>query len=341
MRTLLRFARAACVLRAVAVVALALVAGAASADSGDMEVETADGPLSCLKTSGPPDAMPKYPAGMTSNAVVRVRMRFTSASAPPIVDVRFNNGAEAFADSVRQHVAAYRLPCLVAGGDVDSVQEFQFVVRTPEPAVLKSAARNPDGSRRLPEACLAGVREVQDPAFPWSMVTPVRAGNVLVKLTFTSADMPPAVNVLYDSEQSRLREAVLESVINYRMPCLVPGDPPLVTSRTFRFKYEGEPIRQFKSTLTLPQLIRAIKGFDKQKVRFDFSTMACPFEVSVAPYQPYAGNRVREVGDSKADRREFLEWLRNVTFDLPPAVMRTAMGEPTTVSVPCAVLDLS
>ena len=268
-------------------------------------------------------------------------MRFTSANSPPIVEVRFNSGAEAFADSVRQHVAGYRLPCLVAGGDVDSVQEFQFVVRTPEPAVLKSAARNPDGSRRLPESCMVGIRGVQDPGFPWSAVTPVKAGNVLVRLTFVSPDAPPVVDVLYDSEQPRLRAAVLESVVNYRMPCLVPGDPPLVTSRTFSFKFEGEQTRQFKATLTLQQLMRAINGFDKQKVRFDFTTMACPFEVSVAPYQPYAENRVSEVGDRKADRREFLEWLRNVTFSLPPAVMRTAMGEPTTVSVPCAVLDLS
>ncbi|MEP7295672.1 MAG: hypothetical protein ABI702_05740 [Burkholderiales bacterium] len=329
------------VLRIVAIVGLLATGGAALAGSAELEVEAPDGPLSCLESSGPSGAMPSYPAGMSSNVVVRVRMRFTSASAPPVVDVRFNNGAEAFADAVRKHVAGYRLPCLAAGLDIDSVQEFQFMSRVPEPAVLKSAARNPDGSRALPESCMAGVLGVQDPEFPSSLVTPVKAGNVLVRLTFAAPDLPPAADVLYDSEQPRLRAAVLDSVRRYRMPCLVPGDSPLVVSRAFMFKYDSAQTPQFKSTLTLQQLIRAVKGFEQQKVRFDFGTMGCPFQVSVAPYQPYANNRVQEVGDRKPDRREFLEWLRNVTFDFPPAVMRTAMGEPTTVSVPCAVLDLS
>ena len=40
-------------------------------------------------------------------------------------------------------------------------------------------------------------------------------------------------------------------------------------------------------------------------------------------------------------RREFTEWLRNVVFMIPPPAMKTAIGSATTISVPCALLDLS
>jgi len=78
-----------------------------------------------------------------------------------------------------------------------------------------------------------------------------------------------------------------------------------------------------------------------QKVRFDLTTMGCPFEVDVTAYKPYATNGVAEVGQRDPNRREFLEWLRAATFVFPPAAQRTAIGSSSRVTVPCALLDFS
>ena len=53
----------------------------------------------------------------------------------------------------------------------------------------------------------------------------------------------------------------------------------------------------------------------------------------------FAGAAV--AAEANAGRREFKQWLRTVTPVISPQAMKTAIGQPTIVSVPCALLDLT
>ena len=289
----------------------------------------------------PEQARPGYPRGVVedTNAVVRVKLRFSSAEAAPVAEVMFNNGGPEFAHSVAQHVSNYRLPCLPSGSEFVGVQEFQFVVKERVAAVQSSRTRNVDGYRTLPSECLVQIGLVPPPNYRFSTETSL--GSVIVRLEFSAPDTAPAVAVLYDGGQRRMSEAVKYSVLQYRMPCLQPGDPPLVARQRFVFRDEGSAATQLVPAMALTHLLGLVKNIKQQTVRFDFTTMGCPFEVRLAPYQPYATNEVSEVGRSDAGRREFIEWLRNVTIDLPPRIMKTAIGGSTTVSVPCVLLDFN
>lgn len=164
---------------------------------------------------------------------------------------------------------------------------------------------------------------------------------VLVRLTFRQASTPPDVEVLHSAGNPKLVPVVQRAVKEYRMSCLPPGEQEVIATRLFVLYGVEAPVLQLKRELALVDVVRLVKELPTTRVRFDFSKMACPFKVEFAPFQPYAKNTVNEVGTADANRREFLDWLRNVTLDLPPKFMRTAMGASSVVAVPCTVLDLS
>lgn len=325
--------------------ALMLVTAAGTASAGDFEIESPAAPLSCLTSVRPEVKTPAYPVGVLdgTNAVVRVKLKFSSSDQAPAVDVSFNNAGPAFVAAVRDHVLNYRLPCLPPGNIFAGVQEFQFVVKKSLSRVLQSAPRDADGGLTFPSDCLAGIANATPPSFPHTSAIsgPVTPGNVLVQLKFTAPDAAPEMRVLYNGGDQRLERAVRDSVLTYRLVCLKPGDVPVDANQDFQFRFEGEGAARLKAELTLVQLLGLVKDLSAQAVRFDFTTMGCPFQVTVAPYQPYAQNRVRQVGEANAGRREFTEWLRNVTFVIPPRAMKTAIGQATTISVPCVLLDLT
>lgn len=318
---------------------------ARAASAGDFEIESPEAPLSCLTSVRPESKAPAYPVGVLAGteAVVRVKLKFSSPDEAPAVELSFNNAGPSFATAVRDHVLNYRLPCLLPGSSFAGVQEFQFVVKNSVPRILQSAPRDAGGELIYPPECQAGFANATPARFPVATAIsgPVATGNVLVRLTFTAPDAAPEIRVLYNGGDRRLERAVRNSVLTYRMPCLKPGDEPVIATQTFGFKFEGEDTAQLVPELTLVQLLGLVKGLSAQTVRFDFTTMGCPFQLSVAPYQPWAQNRVLQVGEANAGRREFTEWLRNVTFEIPPRAMKTAIGQPTTVSVPCVLLDLT
>lgn len=331
------------VLRSLVAAMLMVVAGAATA--GNFEIESPEAPLSCLTSVRPEVKTPAYPVGVLegTEAVVRVKLTFNSSDQAPAADVSFNNAGPAFAAAVRDHVMSYRLPCLQPGKRFSGVQEFQFLVKKSVSRVLQSAARDAEGGVIWSPECLAEILNARPPDFPdASAITGSTApGTVLVRLRFTAPDAAPEMRVLYNGGDPRLERAVRDSVMAYRMACLKPGDEPVVANQEFTFLYHGDNPAHLKPELTLVQLLGLVKDLSAQTVRFDFTTMGCPFQLSVEPYQPWAQNRVHQVGDANPGRREFTEWLRNVVFMIPPRAMKTAIGSPTTVSVPCTVLDLS
>ena len=320
-----------------------LVATSASAQPS-WELEPPPGPASCLISSQPSPSTPIYPDGewRSQEAVVRVKRVFTAADAAPTAEVRFNNGGVAFADAVRSHVANYRLPCLVSGRVFEAVQEMQFVPKPPSPRVVVSRLRETLPAGRWPAGCFDSIKNSNRPSSAVLRRPTVRLpATVLVRLTFSRPDLPPKVETLYDGGQRVLSETVFDNVQAYRMPCLGPADEPVVMQQLFRFAPDVGNATGLNPDVSLMQLLRIVKNVEAQKVRFDFATMGCPFKVVMAPYRPFAANRVREIGRANPDRREFIEWLRTVSIDLPPDELVTAIENQTTVSIPCALLDLT
>ena len=344
MRRVPGFSVSSCLSRWVMASLCVLAAQGANAQRGDIEVEPSAEPLSCLTSIRPESKLPVYPDGVPpgTQAVVRVRLSFSSNDQAPTVDLRFNNSAPAFAAAVQSYVTNYRLPCLRPGAEFVAEQEFQFVQNL-VPAILESPPRGPDGELAWPPECLTAIKNAPPPILPADSAINGRAtaGTALVRLKFIAPDAPPEVSFLYNGGDVRMERSIRNSVLAYRMPCLKAGDAPLVATQQFDFEFEGENTAHLKPALTLVQLLGLVKDLNTQAVRFDFTTMGCPFQLGVAPYQPYAKNSVSQLGEKNAGRREFIEWLRNVTFTIPARAMKTAIGHGTTVTVPCLLLDLS
>jgi len=164
---------------------------------------------------------------------------------------------------------------------------------------------------------------------------------VLVQVKFTSPDSPPAATILFASGNPRLRRLVEQTVAGYRMTCMPAGKSEIVATQLFFLRDPELQLLRLKQELGLVELLRLSKDVRAQPVRFDTTAMACPFKVQFGPYRPYTTNSVKEVGESVPARQPFIDWLAQLTLDLPTSFMRTAMGEQSTVTVPCTILDFT
>lgn len=318
---------------------VAFGAGNAQAQADDgLVLLPADSPFSCLDRAGG-SKLPAYPereALLKAGAVVRVSLTFTGPDSPPKVETTFNSGGEAFADAVSTFAKSYRLPCMVVGtGPLAGVQEFQFVPDDGRKVVYGALRDHPKATQAV--RCVTGMRP---PEYPARMFGPSLEGTVVVKLKFVDGNSPPQPTVLFDGGSGRLAAAVLAAVERYRMPCLTAGDGPLTAMQSFQFLMSDSTQYALKD-LALRQFVAIVDKLDQQKVRFDFSTMGCPFDVRLRLFQPHAPNSVGELERADANRREFLEWLRAVSLKLPRDAARHVIGQTVTVSVPCGVLDLT
>lgn len=318
------------------------LAPAAWAQAGGLVLEAAASPFECLKPSRAERAPLVYPDGAADRklgAVVRVRLRFTDASAPPRAEVFYNSGAPVFEDAVLATVKSYRLPCLApAGAEAVATQEFQFLPGDGR-RVIWGQPHDEETIDRTQLECLRGGPKDRPPRYPRAAALERQSGTVLVRVKFESPVQGPTVTVLIDSGAPRLARWVKDYVEGYRLPCLAPGQAPVQGTQLFTFLMDSED-RVVLNDMSLRQFIGAIDKLDAHKVRFDFGTMACPFEVRLVSYQPHLPNQVGEVGSTNPNRREFVEWLKTVSLRLPAAAKRQVVGDTTTLAVPCGVLDL-
>ena len=315
-----------------------LSACAAQAQSGGALVALPDvSPTACVTTitGATSPVYPKEQLALKQEAVVRVRLVFSEPGAAPKATVFHNLGPDSFSAAVLEHAASYRLPCMAAGAaPVVATQEFRFTLD--ERKVFYGELRDEPGRTRV-IACVTG--DQRRPEYPRDLSGPAPQGNVVVKLRFSSASGEPAATILTDAGSRVLRRVVLDHVRRYRMPCLAESGGPVDAMQTFFFRLEGEQQYTLRD-LTLQQLVDGIDKPEQQHVRFDFSTMACPFDVRLGLYQPFAKNVVGEVERSDPNRREFIEWLKGLALKLPDAAARQVIGQSMTVSVPCGKLDL-
>lgn len=319
---------------------LLLAAGAAHSQSGGSGLTALPGAsaLDCLANSAD-TAGPVYPETerlMRTGAVVRVRLSFDKPDAPPEATVFYNSTTiRAFEESVIAHVKRYRLPCMQAGSvAATGTQEFQFVDDSRK--VIYGGVRD-TAAARARVTCL--VKRGDAPVYPQLAfgAEPDR-GTVFVSMVFRSPSEPPEVKVLFDGGKGRLARSVRLYVENYRLPCLTPADLPFKTQQSFSFQVGGESVYRLND-LTLAQLIGVVDQWETQKVRFDFATMGCPFDVRLTINQPYASNGVGEIERADPNRREFIEWLSGIKLKLPPEYARDVVAQSLTVSVPCGLLD--
>jgi hypothetical protein len=307
--------------------------------NGGLSVVPGNSPLGCL-THKEGVQLPAYPereALLKEGATVRIRLAFEQPDAAPRVDVFFNSGSDVFADLVKAHAKRYRLPCLIANGEpLLATQEFQFVPGDGRKVISGSIRDEARASEFI--RCVSGAES--RPNYPRPTYGRPPEGTVIVQLTFVGATSVPKVDVLFDGGSKSLTSAVLAHVAGYRMPCLTAAEAPLKTRQKFSFRLEGASAYVLKD-LSLKAFVGGLAELEKQSIRFDFSTMGCPFDVRFELLQPYAPNGVGELERADPNRREFLEWLKTVSLRLPRDAVPKVIGQTTTIAVPCGVLDLS
>ncbi len=285
--------------------------------------------------------------------VVRVLLEYEDIGADPAVSVSFNSGDQTFADAVIEEAKTYRFSCVKKGkSPLRYMQEVQFVPAE-VPKVIAGRVRPVADATGL--ALNAGCFKSADGKLmstgipQWggtvkgsniSRPKPAEAsrGVVIVAITFRGPDVAPEATILFSRGDKRFEGAVIDHVAGYRWSCMKAGDPPFKTTRAFSYVLGGE--EQVPNKLTLQQFLPAVDKLTEQKVRFDFTTMTCPFEIRLTYLQPFTRNDVKEVGGANLNRREFVSWLREVTLKPELNPDNKLVDRELEVSVPCLVLDL-
>lgn len=318
---------------------ITFAAAAASAQALNVVRDDADEKLiACLSPAAstlPPVVYPADALLLKQDATVRVRLTFTRPDASPEATVFFNSGDDRFSDLVLRRVKAYRMPCLPSGrSPVVATQEFYFDPRDGRPVVWNDprpgmAAAAPNACTQQTTGTLDYPRQALDRDSTHARIArDSQHGVVLVRIRAISNG--PLANA------SVLADAVTDYLRTTRVRCdRYPAD----VLQSFHFRLEGDTQYAFKD-MSLELFAGLLRDLDQQKVRFDFSTMRCPFDVQFTLYQPHAQNNVGEVGEADPNRADFLAWLSGVTLRLPTDAAKHLLGAQTRISVPCGLLDL-
>lgn len=286
--------------------------------------------------------------------VVRVLLEVQELDADPTVAVTFNSGDQEFAEAVIKEAKTYRFPCAKKDkAPLRYTQEIQFVAgETPKliwgsirPATEMLAVA-PGNSGCFISADGKPRAEASSPLSDLSIGKVVgrseseaNPGVVIAAMTFRGPDVAPETKILFRRGNERLAGSVLDWAAEHRWSCMKVGDPPVEGVQVFRFlPGREEPL---PNTGTLQQFLGAVDKLTEQKVRFDFTTMGCPFKFRLTYMRPFTSNDVTEAGGADSNRREFVEWLRTVAFKPELNPDNKLVDRDFEVSVPCLVLDLT
>jgi hypothetical protein len=286
------------------------------------------------KMEYPPQAYERKDGG-----TVQVELVFTRADAPPRFELidEDRQALDSLVDAVRQHVRAYRVPCMQEGQPpVTLRQQFVFVPNDGRKVMASPVRDQADPARRALIQCIAHVRGQKRPAYPESVRRDEGQGNYLVELTFNAADAPPTVRMLAAAPSRRLQAEVLDHLQGLRMPCL-QGEPVRL-SQIYSFRMDGGE-RTVLRDLTLLKLLGAARK-PLPPAYLDLDIMGCPFDVRLSYFQPHRRNFVGELETRHPARKPLLDWLALIELDLPAATNTTVLGDETTVRIPCGTIDL-
>ncbi len=306
---------------------------------GELEVQAPVSALECLKANTGAQQQPVYPVDelkLKSTAIVQVELTFRAADSKPKIKFLRNTGTDAFADAVTAFVENYRLPCFVAGGaPVVARQTFNF---------------DPGDGRKVVYSEITGEEAVAvdpacfkvppgKPSFRDLALAARESGTVLAEVLFVAANQEPNVRIIYGANSTSLSASVQQYMKGYRFICPMPSAAPITATQSFVFQREGQDRYALKD-MDFKGFLRMAVPTELVNAKFDFNAMDCPFDISVRVRRPYADNAVGEYGARNPRRQEFVQWVRKLTLQLPPAMEPYLIDQQVKVAVPCAVLDL-
>jgi hypothetical protein len=171
----------------------------------------------------------------------------------------------------------------------------------------------------------------------------IASSATILRYTFSEPGRPPQVDAIYVGGDERFAERMKKEARELRSYCARPFQPAiavqlarLVTWNSDFGKFE----RRLDRELKLADVMKVIKESRHLTAQLDTRTMGCPFSLDFAPLQPYLPNRVEDPANNPL-REPLVAWLRSATLAIPPDMMTTAIGQQSSILVPCAVLDLS
>lgn len=296
--------------------------------------------VACLTLPAGVPARPDYPdeaLQVKDGGVVRVQLVFRGPDQKPEVKILRSATRDLFDEAVEKHVRQYRVPCMQPGdGPVTLLQEYAF---DPDgrSRVMASATRDDaDPARSEQMKCMRHKIANSQPVYPRESVLRDEQGTLLVKLVFTAPDQPPALEWVAATPYQRLRSAVREYALGLRLPCLRDGPVALIMAK--KFVIVDGPRAVLKDG-KLMELLGASKDLAKP-VFFDLNTMACPFDLRISYYRPFAANTIEQLDTLNPARAPLLHWLAGMTLDLNEAQQLELYGSKLIVSVPCGKLKL-
>ncbi|MES2948039.1 MAG: energy transducer TonB [Pseudomonadota bacterium] len=324
--------------RGILALGLCLCASASFAQQDDqIQFPSDKASLECMLPAVAERGTPTYPSAAWANqieATVDVKLTFSSPDGAPKVELLGKEEVSEFEQVVRQYVKRYRLPCFVPGqAPIETTQQFQFKYGDGRTVVYS----NPNESARSSYAgCVAPAR----PTYPVAAANSGAGGTVVLEMAFTKRGVPSDVKVIYGARNHWLEAAAVHAAKQYLFNCDIPDGKPLIARQQFLFHLKGGKTFNFRD-LSLVQLLRSADRSDFGKVRFDLTTMGCPFDLNLALYRPYASNKVGEFEKSDSTRKEFMDWLSQLTFEFPKGSEQYLIGKSVKLSVPCMILDFT
>lgn len=317
------------------------VIGAPMAASAQVPVIDPSITLQCLQPAKAKRGAPAYPFDAWKDGKggrVQVELTFHSPDRAPAVAVLATDADEQLVDAVKFHVNTFRVPCVDRGVSRGRVV-LEYVFKPDEQRVVTAEPRDPDVERRQQLwACVRHTPGDQGPTYPTEARREGRQGSVWVQLEFGAADAPPRARVLSATGDGPLHDTAEEWVKGYRMPCH-PGEGPVTQDVIFRFRLDGARAIGFKP-LTLVQLLPVVKGIREQRLDFDFSQMACPFDLRLTYLQPHRPNTVVQLDNYDPSRQPFVDWLKNMQLDVRAPQHEAVYADNLTLTMPCTRVHL-
>lgn len=188
-------------------------------------------------------------------------------------------------------------------------------------------------------ACIRHVDGRPPPDYPDELRRAGAEGRVVAQLRFTAPDVPPEVTLYHRPAVREFRFIVDDYVRKLRMPC--HDGRPFTVQQLYVFVMEGSSFG-FKSSLSLPDLLKLARSRGDQTVTLDTTAMACPFDIDYFYLQPERRNgvRVRGVGAAVPSRRPLLDALAESELTLVGAALSAVYADTARVHVPCGRFEL-
>ena len=268
-----------------------------------------------------------------------MELRFRAADQAPKVTVLDEDRQTlgALEDAVREHVVHLRVPCMAAGSPAVVLRrDYVFVPNDGRKVAASQPRDQADSARREQLACITHLKGLKRPDYSRLALRDAKQGNVYVRLRFEAPDQPPMLEVLAASRHTVLVAEVRDYAADLRMPCV--GSQPVEHTQLYKFRIE-DGARSVLRDMSLVQLVGAARDLPRG-VYFDLNTMQCPFSLRLSYFRPQGPNEVRALGNNHPARQAFMDWLSQITLNLPAELNTEVLGQTITVEVPCGTVDL-